>query len=291
VPLKEQNQNYVIKITSAVGSVTNEYNLVLEKKSQDTSLSYVKVDELEAFKTEEGNYTQTVQYKEKHPVVIKTVDDKAKVKISYKDVELDYVQGKITADIPLEKGEVLEVLVTVQSENGDEQTYILTITDDTQIKLKIKGKILTENVNGEHLSDITLYKITNEGTEQKLKQIKTEKDGTFELDLYEEKKEENEKYKLKVTKLGNLSYTVTEITLEKGKEIDIGEYKLIAGDIVENGAITIDDLVNLNSSFEKTGASDLNEDGKTDEADRSILKKNYGKKAKTISYNAIKSQN
>ena len=259
---------------------------MLEKKSQDTSLSYVKVDELESFKTEEGNYEQIVEYKEVHPVVIKTVDEKAKVKLSYKDVKLDYVQGKITANIPLGKGEVLEILVTVQSENGDEQTYTLTISDDTQIKLIVRGKILTENVNEEHLSDVTLYKLKEDGTKEKLTQIKTEKDGTFELEFYEETsiESQNEKYELVAEKSGYLSHTITEIILAQGKEIEIGEHKLIAGDITENGEINIDDLVKLNNRFGKTGICDLNEDSKIDETDRTLLKQNYGKKAQTTTY-------
>ena len=292
IPLNEDPQKYVIRIISAAENVAQDYDLILEKKSQNTNLSYVKIDGLEAIKTEDGSYIQTVSYKETHPIIIKTVDEKAKVKISYKDTELDFTQNKLTTEITLGKSETIEILITVQSENGEEAQYTLRITDNTRVKVAIKGKIITENVNGEHLSEVAVYKITEEegNTKKELfKQIKTNIDGTFKITMYDETDKDQileAKYELVVTKQSYLSYTIKDITIEVEKQYDIGEYNLIAGDITKTGEINLDDLVALNDNYgkgieEETIKYDLNEDGKINTQDRNILKKNYDKKAET----------
>lgn len=304
IQLNTNPQNYIIRITSEAGSVVQDYDLILEKKSQNVSLSYVKVDGLEAIKSEDGNYTQTVSYKELHQIIIKTVDEKAKVKISYKDTGVDFTKSKLIADFPLEKTEKLEILITIQSENGEEAQYTLTVIDDTEERTTIKGKIITDNVNGEHISDITVYKIVEEDgiTRREIyKQTRTQADGTFNICMYDTTDLEEilqAKYELVITKTGYLSYTIENIVLEADKEYDIGEYTSIAGDVIENGEINIGDLVSLNDNFGKsivsengekaeTAKYDLNEDGNLDLLDRDILKKNYGKRTEVVAWDSV----
>lgn len=123
----------------------------------------------------------------------------------------------------------------------------------------------------------------------KYKEVETENDGSFVITMYEQGVDLEEalkyKYELVVTKAGYLDYTVTNITIESEKTCDIGEYMLIAGDTNKNGFINIDDLVKINNNFGKNNSElDFNEDEEVNSLDRNILKKNYGKKAKTVEY-------
>ena len=121
--------------------------------------------------------------------------------------------------------------------------------------------------------------------------VETASDGTFKIIAEHSAEHQNSTYKVLVTKIGYLNYTVTDISLEEIAEINIGEYNLIAGDIIKTGEINLDDLVKLNESFtisvngeaDKNKACDLNEDGRIDRLDRQILKKNYGKHAEIVS--------
>ena len=125
-------------------------------------------------------------------------------------------------------------------------------------------------------------------TEEAIKQVETKEDGSYEIDI-----EEVGNYKIAVTKDGYLSYTVTGIEVKAGDIIELENYDLIAGDVIESGQIEIDDLVKINENYgeiieegnkEEKGIYDLNEDGVVDKLDRNILKKNYVKKAETVKW-------
>ena len=125
----------------------------------------------------------------------------------------------------------------------------------------------------------------------------TKQDGTFKIRMYVPGEDDpellNSKYTLVVEKDGYLDYTVEGITIVEEESIDIGEYNLIAGDLVKTGEIEIDDLVSINDHFGITITSiegeidvnekyDLNGDGVVNMLDRNIIKKNYGKTAEKI---------
>jgi hypothetical protein len=141
---------------------------------------------------------------------------------------------------------------------------------------------VTENTSGRHIAKIVVYdKITRE----EITQIETNEDGTFKIEL------DLGIYDIVIKKESYLKKTLTnvELTDKMEKEINIGEYIMIAGDITNDGAITIDDFVMLNNNLNKTGICDLNEDGVVNEIDRTIVKNNYGKKAKTENFKDLAS--
>ena len=100
-------------------------------------------------------------------------------------------------------------------------------------------------------------------------------------------------YDVVITKLGYLSYTITNVKLTKEGTVELGEHNIYAGDTVSDNEIEIDDLTDLNDNIgvvitddnkSEKSIYDLNEDGTIDKLDRNILKKNYGKKAKTVKW-------
>ena len=197
------------------------------------------------------------------------------------------------------------VIIKLVAADGTEETRYLNIVQLADDNTYITGKILTENVNGEYISEVTVYKeVENEyedeeGTMQKeitlelYAQTQTDIDGTFKIKMYNSSENLPEdleaKYTLVVTKQGYLSYTIEHIELEEKTTLDIGEYALIAGDIDQDGEIQLADLVAINDHYASlyTDGYDLNEDGVVDLVDRTILKKNYGKKAETINWTQI----
>ena len=262
---------------------------------------YIKVDNLGTTVSEdELQYSATVTGKTRYPVFIKLTSEKANVRIE--DLEGNVLianqQGTLTGDIDIANGETKTLNVIVTAENGNEKTYTLVIENLRIIEpTKIVGKILTENVNGEHISNVSVYReveyeiedeegnISVETRQELYKTATTDLDGKFEIEMYNKDIDTPDvlegKYKLVVEKLGYLSYWVTEITIQEDQTIDIGEYSLIAGDLNQDGEITIADLVAINDHYASPYliGYDLNEDGVINLLDRTILKKNYGKKA------------
>ena len=123
--------------------------------------------------------------------------------------------------------ETTRIALKLTALDGTTETRYLEIKPDPRIY--ILGKIETENVNGEHISNITIYKLGE--TREQVANIETEKDGTFKILMYTPKEDDagilNERYELVVSKAGYLDYTITEITLMENTELNIGEYKLI----------------------------------------------------------------
>lgn len=301
---------YTIRVTAQdeTSYGYKEYALEIRQKSTDTSIQYVKVDGWGTIVSEDGlTYTSEVSEKNIYPIEIKLTNENGKVRLEDVDgtLVIGAQTGILTGNVTVKNGESKVFRIVVTSENGEEKEYNLELTRPKDPNSYISGKILTENVNGEYISDITVYKITEEEitnengeteivtTKDIFKQTKTDLDGTFRIIMYNELTDSADvltaKYELVVTKEGYLNYTIEEITLEAENEYDIGEYKLIAGDIVEDGEITLEDLVAINDYYGSIGktSNDLNEDGTVDLVDRTILKKNYGKKAEKISWTQI----
>lgn len=199
-------------------------------------------------------------------------------------------------------GETKDFKIIVTAENGNEEEYTLRITrlKDTTIS----GKILTENLRNEHISKVTVYKLIERKVQNELGEIETiiekefckesvtETDGTFSIPMYitgeTDPKVLESKYEIIISKDGYLDYVVTNIIIEERKDSSIGEYSLIAGDIIKTGEINLDDLVMLNDNYGKmftlsngvedvNAKCDLNGDGVVNKLDRDILKRNYGK--------------
>lgn len=148
----------------------------------------------------------------------------------------------------------------------------------------ISGKVITQAVDKtKQNATITLYKA---GTEDIVKQVDTELDGTYTIEV------EPEKYDVVVTKESYLEYKVTNVIVSRGRDITLDDISILAGDIIKTGEIEIDDLVALNDNYgaieqeEKLEKAkyDLNEDGIVNKLDRNILKANYGKKNTEIQW-------
>ena len=101
-------------------------------------------------------------------------------------------------------------------------------------------------------------------------------------------------YDLKVKKGGCLTHTVKNITVED-EDIDLGEIRLVAGDVNEDGKINIQDMGTFRAEFGKTGDAigndytDVNEDGKVNIQDMGTFRANFGKTAEkdcTVEYGA-----
>ena len=120
-----------------------------------------------------------VSGKDVYPLAIRLNNEKSIVKIEYKDYKGEFSQGKLTEDIKLMTGEVLEVLIIVEAENGNQKTYTLTVTSEDE-KTQIKGKIITENFEGKYISEVSIYKA---GTHELILKNKTNEDGSFEIEL------------------------------------------------------------------------------------------------------------
>ena len=202
--------------------------------------------------------------------------------------------------------------VIVTSENEEEKEYTLVIERMRDKNSYIAGKITTENVNGEYISEVRVYRevekiitsVNQETNEEITKTVTeleyvtgvyTDEDGTFKIPVYNPDEDDaellNSKYMVVVSKIAYLDYTVEDIEIKEESISDIGEYRLIAGDVVK-----IDDLVRMNNRYgtsinvsnngviDANAKYDLNEDGIVDGLDRAILVRNYGELAKTVKW-------
>ena len=106
-------------------------------------------------------------------------------------------------------------------------------------------------------------------------EVQTNPDGSYEIVL------EPGVYDVVFTKPGYLSHRVTKIDITDGLGATLDTVEMLGGDVVGDGEIEIDDLVDMNDNYGQvtTGKEkfDLNGDGVVNSLDRNILKKNYGK--------------
>ncbi|MDE5831036.1 MAG: M23 family metallopeptidase [Clostridia bacterium] len=180
---------------------------------------------------------------------------------------------------------VVPIVVTA-ADGKTIRTYNVVLVRDNSTYLM--GKILTENIDGIHKSKVTVYKLGD--PDEVISEEWTNDDGTYKIKVYTDGIDHPEmldaKYEVVVTKKGYLRYTITGIILIPETDMDLGEYNLIAGDVIGAGEIEIDDLVWFNRKFgyyidseidDSNKVYDFNEDGVVDQKDRDILVSNYGK--------------
>ena len=145
IQIKENPQKYKIRVTSENGSETRDYELRIEQKSEETGITYVKIDGLTAIETEEG-YTTIVTGKEKYPIQIKLTNEKAKVKIESQEGKtiIENQEGKLIGELEIEDSTTEEYKIIVTAENGNEKEYNLKITrisNNANLEyLKVDGK-------------------------------------------------------------------------------------------------------------------------------------------------------
>lgn len=288
VELKDKETYVTYSILAEDGETTNTITVKIVKQSSETGIAKLTVDGKQILPDEKGVYNASVLGGTADvKTIVTAVSDKATIKIgeTSKKAVLDTNLGLDNIENTFK--------IKVIAEDGSQKEYILKITKQTNIV----GKIITENTAGKHKSLITVYKTNDTRVEDDeinpreiIKQIETNEDGTFVIDV-----KDIEKYDLVVTKPGYLDYRVTGIEVVKGEKTTLEDYKLIAGDVVKTGEIEIDDLVAINDKYgtrivnqdgviDKNAIYDLNEDGIVDRLDRNILKANYSKVSETVEW-------
>ncbi|MBO5478752.1 MAG: cadherin-like beta sandwich domain-containing protein [Clostridia bacterium] len=287
MPVEEQGKTLVMTAKSESGN-TQEYKVEIIRKSEEVGLEYVKVNDITREPDEENGDTYTVMI----PKLATSTSIEVKTRYPYATIRLgdnQVVKGqdKSVIDCSNLKEERIIVPVVVTAADGQTvKTYtIILIRAHTQIQ----GSIVTQNAQDIHHAEVSVYltsdtrKIDDKtNPRQVISQATTNDDGNFLMEL-----EEEGTYDIVVTKQGYLSYTITDIIITEGEKIDVGSISLLAGDIISDGEIKLNDLVNLNDNIgvvitEENKIFDLNEDGNIDNLDRQILKKNYAKRAEKV---------
>ena len=297
IALTDKETIVTYKVIAEAGepyTVTKTIKIV--KQSSDVSLLSVEIDGQKISTDDNGVYRASVVGGTKEVNAILTANSKAATVSIGDNSNVEVLTTKL-GTTALEN----TYTIKVTSESGKEATYQLVITRQTNIV----GKILTENAEGKHKSTVYVYKTSdtkpedpenyllpdktiNTNVREIIDTVETNEDGTFVVQV-----PNIEQYDIVVMKSGYLDYRVLKIGVTKGEKTELDEYKLMAGDVRPTNEIQIDDLVALNDNFGVTitevnkaqkAIYDLNEDGTIDKLDRNILKKNYGKKAKTVTW-------
>ncbi len=268
--------------------LVQEYTIEIARKSNNVELEYIKVDGIIRDPDEPEGDTYTVPIKSTATsavIEVKTKYSYAMVKIS--DNNTVRQQDTKTIDCSdLDQQNIRVPIVVTASDGTTVKTYYVVLV---RMHTLIQGKVITENVDEIHKATVRLYltsdnrKIGDEtNPRQVIQEVETNEDGTFKIEV-----EDSIEYDLVISKPGYLTYTITKIELVPEQQADVGTINLKAGDVISDGEIELDDLVNLNANLnttindenaEEKGIYDFNEDGTIDMTDRKILQKNYGKK-------------
>lgn len=297
-----QLKEFKVIVTAENGN-EKEYKLQIDRISSNLELESITVTDYDL--EEETIITKNVEvYNEDtktYKVIINNTLSETQLNIKAvsqgTEITVDSIvngTGSVETIKTLKEEAITRVTIKLKAQDGTVETRYLEIIKATDIA----GKIITENVKGEHISVVTVYKMGE--TREKVAEATTKTDGSFKILMYITGEYDteilNENYEVVVTKAGYLDYTVQNIKLEEGKEVRLDDYELIAGDVAVTGEIEIDDLVDLNDNLgviiteenmSEMSIYDLNEDGVIDRLDRNILKKNYGKKSEVLDYSLI----
>ena len=269
-----------------------EYTLVVNEIEDTDTLEdlkiKVKVNDQTVELNDSGEYEITFEKPmDNVSVYAETSSETSKVKVKDDNGESVFGSPSIQRNVGI-ASEITVAKIIVENGSGEQKEYKLTIKGIPLFT--IKGKVLTEAKDQTNQSaTIKLQKVTTDSdsdTENNPEEYTINNDGTFEV------KTIKGTYNLIIEKDGYLKYTITDIIVEN-KNITLGDLKIYAGDVVKDDEIEIDDLTDLNDNIgvvitdenkSEKSIYDLNEDGTIDKLDRNILKKNYGKKSKTVKW-------
>ncbi len=163
----EQTKDYIIRIQSHLGSEIEESLLTIRKKSQDTGISYIKVDGLGTIKESDTKYKTTVSGKTNYPVEIKALEENARVKIDSGEYSLTQV---LQENVFIQDGQNRIFNITVKSENGDEKIYqleVATISSNRDLDEITVTDIETTIVDEQEIDTIITKQVTNYNPETK----------------------------------------------------------------------------------------------------------------------------
>lgn len=287
-------QAIVVQITvmSPNGKNQNTYKLHFKDVSEDSSLQEVSYNTtgneedkviVEMTESTDPNYAgeYVIELDSKvEKINLKMIATDINARIKAEDLESKTVNW---LELSKELNEfnndiVFDIIVTAESE--DQSIYKAIIKKPT----KITGKVVTENHEGNY-ENVPVQILDSTGAE--VATTKTSADGTFEVDV-----SVGEGYKVVIKKPGYLTYTVTDIPVVYGVKTYIGIANLIAGEVAGNDEhIELRDMVQVNKKAranttiidDTNSIYDLNEDGKIDNTDLSILLANYDKNAENHS--------
>ena len=289
-----EGKSLTITAESILGT-TKEYKVdIIHKAKDDESIEYLKVNDKLVNKMEDENYEVKLAEDVENIEIILSIIQQTEGEID-KSIDINntgvfekpYKQVTIKKE-DFEGKESIQIPIKIAKEDGTIKESVLNII--FQKETYITGRILTENTKGIYTADVAVYRqIKGEVIySEEVTRVKTNNDGTFKASVHmteRENIEAGERYEIVVTKPGYLDYTVRGIIVIEEQETYVGEYKLIAGDIIKTGEIELDDLVNLNDRYGTASLHpecDLNEDGIINEIDREILKKSYTKRAEIV---------
>lgn len=262
-----------IDVTSHDGSTHTNYKIKVQIARSDNNY-------LEILTTSHGELSPKFdKNKAQYTLILSQWEESVTIDAVPEDNTARIYSGAGTYNVQC--GETKHAVIVCQAENEELRAYMVDIVREPRTETRIMGTVITENEKGKHSAKLSLYK-GNDLVET----VNTKEDGSYEFHILPDS------YKLVIEKDGYLTYTVDNIELlSLYDEADLGEYNLIAGDVVKTGEIEIDDLVWLNRRFgysinsETNDANkkyDLNEDGVIDDKDVEILVRNYSKRAEVV---------
>ena len=299
IPLEQEVIVVPVVVTAQNGVAKETYNITLRRISNNTGIKQILVNGEDVDLT---TFEHIVKNVNESSIVIIPEDENATVKLDSNTSSTNDNTWKVDTSTTTIRG------ITVTAPDGTEKEYALTLMK----KVTISGTITDENIVDKHIAKVFVYQTDDtrkESTKTDLNGIKldetsgtvqtnvreiiaeveTKPDGSYEIVL------EPGEYDVVFTKPGYLTHRITHIDISKGKGAELDKVAMLAGDVVETGEIELDDLVSINEQYGLTvsyadGVNDanvkydFNGDGIVDAKDRNILKKNYGKKAKTVKW-------
>jgi len=174
----EQTKDYILKIESYTGLGSEESVLNIRKKSQDATISYIKVDGLGTIKQSVTNYTASVSGKNTYPIEVKLRDEFARAKI---DNGLYSDSSTLLSEISVADGATKSFNITVKTENGEELVYQLDVTRISS-NTDIQEITVTDNevveVDGEFINNTIIRPVVNYNEDTKTYKIIVDKNLT-----------------------------------------------------------------------------------------------------------------
>jgi hypothetical protein len=264
-----------------------EYTIEIVRRSEDTGLEYLKVNDVIRQPDEDGGDVYTVAIpKDATSAVIEVKTNYSFANIRLGDNEPIRQHDKGVLDISdIEESRIIVPIVVTAVDGTTIRTYNVVLV---RRGAGIGGKVITENFEDKHIAEVIIYRTDDlreiddeDDPREVIYSGETNEEGTFYAELSSGKE-----YDVIIKKPGYLTYTITNVYVKDFEQVTLDDIELFAGDVDENGEIELDDLVELNDQIgvevtDENKIYDLNEDGTIDNADRKLIKKNYHKKAES----------